>query len=207
MKQRIQILKGSAGTMEITKPKRKQSKVTRGLKLVTNMFRPSLFIHLLRTANFKSNYYLEGMRKMKRGKTAQFAPDMMIANGERIEVGDRTVITHGTTLLAGQNTGRIIIGEDVIIGPYCTMTCASYGFNLGVPANTQPMLEDDIRIEHDVWLGAMVMVMPGVTIGAHAIAAANAVVTHDVEPWSIVAGVPARVIGTRTRPESDQETE
>jgi acetyltransferase-like isoleucine patch superfamily enzyme len=189
--------------MQITKPKRKQSKVARGLKLVQNMLRPSLFIHLLRLANFKSNYYLEGMRKMKRGKTAKFAADMMIANGERIEVGDRTVINHGTTLLAGQNTGRIIIGEDVLIGPYCTMTCGSYGFNLGVPANIQPMLEDDIRIGNDVWLGAMVMVMPGVTIGDHTIVAANAVITHDVEPWSIVAGVPARVIGTRTRPDSE----
>ena len=69
------------------------------------------------------------------------------------------------------------------------------------------MLEDDIRIEDDVWLGAMVMVMPGVTIGKHAIAAANAVITRDVAPWSIVGGVPARVIGTRTRPDSEQETE
>ena len=37
------------------------------------------------------------------------------------------------------------------------------------------------------------------------IAAANAVITHDVEPWSIVGGVPARVIGTRTRPDSEQD--
>ena len=128
--------------MQITKEKRKQSKVTRVLKLVTNMFRPSLFIHLVRTLNFKSNYHLEGMRKMKRAKTAHLAPTMMIGNGERIEVGERTVITHGTTLLAGQHSGRIIIGEDVLIGPFCLMTCASYGFNLGVPANAQPMLED-----------------------------------------------------------------
>lgn len=192
--------------MQITEPKKKKSKVIRVLKLVTNMLRPSLFIHLVRIVNFKSNYHLEGMRRMKRAKTAHLAPTMMIGNGERIEVGERTVITHGTTLLAGQHSGRIIIGEDVLIGPFCLMTCASYGFNLGVPANVQPMLEDDIRIEDDVWLGAMVMVMPGVTIGKHAIAAANAVITHDVEPWSIVGGVPARVIGTRTRPDGEQET-
>ena len=193
--------------MQITKPKQKKSTYTRVFQLVTNLFRPSLFIHLVRTVNFKSNYHLEGMRKMKRGKTAQFAPTLMIDNGERIEVGERTVINHGTTLLAGQNTGRIIIGEDVLIAPFCTMTCSSYGFNLGVPANAQPMLEDDIRIEDDVWLGAMVMVMPGVTIGKHAIVAANAVITRDVAPWSIVGGVPARVIGTRTRPDTKQETE
>ena len=50
-------------------------------------------------------------------------------------------------------------------------------------------------------MGAMAMVMPGVTIGDHAIVAANAVITQDVEPWAIVGGVPAKVIGHRTRPE------
>ena len=186
--------------MQITTPKRKQSTVTQDLKLMGNMFRPSLFIHFRRLANFKSNDHLEGIRKKKRGKTAQFSPDMMLANGERIEVGERTVTTHGTTLLSGPNTGRITIGS------YCTMTCASYGFNPGVRANTQSMLEDDIRVEDDVWLSKMVMGMPGVPIGKHAISAANAEVTYDVEPWSIVAGVPARVIGTRARSGSKQAT-
>ena len=106
--------------MQITKPKRKQSKVTRVLKLVTNMFRPSLFIHLIRTLNFKSNHHLEGMRKMKRAKTAHVAPTTLIGNGERIEVGERTVITHGTTLLAGSTAVGSSIGEDVLIGPFCT---------------------------------------------------------------------------------------
>lgn len=200
-------MKGSASQVQVTKSKQKQGKVTRGLKLVTNMLRPALFIHLIRIANFQSNFYLDAMRKITRGEKTQFAPDMMISNGERIEVGDRSAFGHGVTMLAGQNSGRIIIGKDVMVGPYCTMTCASYGFNLGVPANIQPMLEEDIRIGDDVWLGAMVMVMPGVTIGDHVIAAANTVITHDVEPWSIVGGVPARVIGTRTRPDSDQDAQ
>ena len=172
-----------------------------------NLLRPSLFIHLIRQANFQSNFYLESMRTMKRGVGTQFAPNMMISNGERIEIGDRSAFGHGVTLLAGQNSGRIIIGKDVMVGPYCTMTCASYGFNLGVPANVQPMLEEDIVIGDDVWLGSMAMVMPGVTIGDHVIVAANAVVTRDIESWSIVGGVPAKVIGTRTRPEDHQESQ
>ncbi|MEE2680835.1 MAG: acyltransferase [Planctomycetota bacterium] len=187
--------------MTITKAKEKQSRLTRATRLVFNMLRPSLFIHLVRLANFQSNYHLEAMRKMKRGHQTQLAPNMMISNGERIEIGDRSAFGHGVTILAGQNIGRIIFGKDVMVGPYCTFTCGTYGFNMGVPANIQPMIEEDIRIGDDVWLGAMAMVMPGVTIGDHAIVAANAVVTRDVEPWAIVGGVPAKVIGTRTRPE------
>ena len=161
-------MKGSASQVQVTKSKQKQGKVTRGLKLVTNMLRPALFIHLIRIANFQSNFYLDAMRKITRGEKTQFAPDMMIANGERIEVGDRSAFGHGATLLAGTELrAGSSSAEDVLVGPYCTMTCGSYGFNLGVPANIQPMLEEDIRIGDDVWLGAMVMVMPGVTIGDH----------------------------------------
>lgn len=191
--------------MTITKAKEKQSRLTRATKLVFNMLRPSLFVHLVRLANFQSNYHLEAVRKMKRGSNTQLAPDMMISNGERIEMGDRSAFGHGVTILAGQNTGRITFGKDVMVGPYCTFTCATYGFNLGVPANVQPMLEEDIRVGDDVWLGAMAMVMPGVTIGDHAIVAANAVVTHDVEPWSIVGGIPAKVIGMRNRPDEAEK--
>ena len=191
--------------LQVTKSKQKKSKPARLLKAATNLLRPSLFVHLVRLANFQSNYHLEAVRRMKRGKDTQLAPDMMISNGERIELGDRSAFGHGVTLLAGQNSGRIIIGRDVMVGPYCTLTCASYGFNLGVPASQQPMLEEDIRIGDDVWLGAMAMVMPGVTIGDHAIVAANAVVTRDVAAWSIVGGVPARVIGQRTAADGPSE--
>ena len=55
-----------------------------------------------------------------------------------------------------------------------------------------------MRIEADVWLGAQVIVLPGITIGRGAIVAAGAVVTQDVAAMSKVAGVPARVIGVRS---------
>jgi acetyltransferase-like isoleucine patch superfamily enzyme len=55
-------------------------------------------------------------------------------------------------------------------------------------------IEKDVVVEEDVWIGARVVLMPGVTIGRGATVAAGAVVTKDVPPYSIVAGVPARVI-------------
>ncbi len=54
-----------------------------------------------------------------------------------------------------------------------------------------------VRLEDDVWLGARVVVLPGVVMGAGSIAAAGAVVTRSVEPMTIMAGAPARKVGKR----------
>ena len=54
-----------------------------------------------------------------------------------------------------------------------------------------------VTVSSDVWIGARVIILPGVTIGQGAIIAAGAVVTKDVPPFSVVGGVPARVIKFR----------
>ncbi len=56
---------------------------------------------------------------------------------------------------------------------------------------------DAVTIGHDVWIGHNAVIMPGVTVGNGAVVGTGAIVTHDVAPYSIVAGVPARQIGTR----------
>jgi acetyltransferase-like isoleucine patch superfamily enzyme len=53
-----------------------------------------------------------------------------------------------------------------------------------------------VVISDDVWIGANATITPGVTIGRHSVVAAGSVVTHDVPPYTIVAGVPARIIKT-----------
>ena len=57
--------------------------------------------------------------------------------------------------------------------------------------------ENAVTIGHDVWIGHGATVTPGVTIGNGAVIGAGAVVTHDVAPYTIVAGVPARVLKPR----------
>jgi acetyltransferase-like isoleucine patch superfamily enzyme len=106
--------------------------------------------------------------------------------------------------------------SNVIIGKYCaiarnvTMDCgfnhntkfvSTYPFNALVPGlghlKGHPVTKGDIVIGNDVWIGEESMVMSGVTIGDGAVIGARAVVTKNVDPYAIVAGVPAKFIRCR----------
>lgn len=91
------------------------------------------------------------------------------------------------------NLGEIRIGERVTVSQRAHLCAGSHDFR--DPA--MPLLKLPIEIEDDVWVCADAFVGPGVTIGRGAVVGARAVVTRDVAPWSIVAGNPAQVIGTR----------
>ena len=95
--------------------------------------------------------------------------------------------------------GDITIGENVMMGPEVVIYQQNHRYdNLDIPMGEQgytPM--ESVIIGNDVWIGRRVMIMPGVHIGDGAIIGAGAVVTKDVAPYSIVGGVPAKVIGCR----------
>lgn len=117
------------------------------------------------------------------------------AFGERFDVGDRTTFNRGA-LVDGR--GSIRIGSDVLVGPYAQLISYQHRFaDRSMPINIQGFELAEIVIEDDVWIGAGAIVLAGVTIGRGAIVAAGAVVTSSCPPYSILAGVPARVIGQR----------
>jgi maltose O-acetyltransferase len=62
-----------------------------------------------------------------------------------------------------------------------------------------PEILSPVKIGNHVWIGSRALILPGVTLGEGAVVAAGAVVTSDVEPYTVVGGVPARPIGTRSR--------
>jgi maltose O-acetyltransferase len=114
-------------------------------------------------------------------------------NGRKVEFGDRNVINFGC--LFDGRMHRISTGADVSIGPEASI------LTLGHDPQS-PHFEDrggDVQIGNHVWIGYRAIILPGVTIGEGAVVAAGAVVARDVAPYSIVAGVPARTIGERTR--------
>jgi len=114
-------------------------------------------------------------------------------NGRKIEFGDRNVINFGC--LFDGRVHRITTGADVSIGPEASILTLSHD-------PQSPHFENrggDVTIGDHVWIGYRVVILPGVTIGEGAVVAAGAVVCRDVESYTIVAGVPARSIGERTR--------
>ncbi len=120
------------------------------------------------------------------GDWCYLGPDSQLWSLESIEVGDRVYVSHGAkvfdnnshSLSAGERharyrelrtKGRHLIPEEVTHRP--------------------------VRIENDVWIGFNAAVLKGVTLGRGAVIGAAAVVTHDVPPYTVVVGNPARKVG------------
>lgn len=112
-----------------------------------------------------------------------------------IKIGHDVSINHHASL-GGQ--GGLKIGSHVLIAPYCSILSANHAFeNWSAPMTSQGISCKEILIDDDVWLGANAVILPGVHICRGAIVGANAVVTKDVEAYSIVGGVPAKFIKYR----------
>lgn len=113
----------------------------------------------------------------------------------RIIVGARTYLGEHVHLVSETS---ITIGTDVLIAPFCYVQDSDHGFaSLDRPIREQPSQASPIVIEDDVWLGAHTIVTRGVRIGRGSVIGANSVVTHDIAPYTVAAGSPARPIRTR----------
>ncbi|MGI0523050.1 hypothetical protein [Rhizobium giardinii] len=112
-----------------------------------------------------------------------------------IRIGNHSVIGVGSWL---QGSGKIDIGNDVIIGPYATIVSTNHQYeDTSVPIAQQPLTTGEITIEDGVWMGAHVTVALNVKIGAHSIIGANSFVNKDIPPYSIAVGSPARIVRNR----------
>ena len=151
------------------------------------------------------------------GSESVFGEDLVVIGGTRIDVGDRVRVMTNVQLWAtpvgaihigdgayvGDYTyvisnGEVRIGRDVLIAPFCYIQDTDHGFDLpDRPIAAQASKTSPIVLEDGVWIGAHSVITRGVTIGRGSVVGANSVVTHDVEPFTIVAGSPARPIGTR----------
>jgi maltose O-acetyltransferase len=116
--------------------------------------------------------------------------ELIAERGATLDIGPRALVNFGCSIVAHE---RIVIGERCLIGPHCLIMDTPF-HPLDPERRLEPPDTAPIEIGENVWLGARVMVMPGVTIGRDAAIAAGSVVTHDVPPRTLAAGVPARVI-------------
>jgi acetyltransferase-like isoleucine patch superfamily enzyme len=115
--------------------------------------------------------------------------------GGHVEIGADCALNAYSVLCGG---GDIHIGDSVMIASHVSIYAANHVFSsILVPMSSQGLEKKGINIADDVWIGTGVRLLDGVDIGMGAIIAAGAVVTRSVVPFSINAGVPARVIGAR----------
>jgi len=122
--------------------------------------------------------------------TISIGNDVYIGKGAKFSASN-TTITIGNKVMFGPNT--IIRG-----GTHNTSMLNQFMFDT---KNKRPKDDLPIRINDDVWIGAGATILKGVTVGRGSIVAAGAVVTHDVIPYSIVAGVPAKLLKFRWTPD------
>lgn len=136
-----------------------------------------------------------GLFCKKVGKNFFLMKGCYVMGPSGVEIGNNVSVNRFTTI-SGQ--GGLKIGSNVMIGPNCNILTSNHGYDdLSKPMMEQGTSMGTIVIDDDVWLGANVVILPNITIGKGAIVGANAVVTKNVEPFSIVGGVPARHIKYR----------
>jgi acetyltransferase-like isoleucine patch superfamily enzyme len=159
------------------------------------------------------------------GPRVSLGPDNRQAINGTVEVSDSCELNQGVEL--NPFGGSIRIARRVWLGPYVviyghggveigeqtliSMHCSILSSNHGVPPIGKLIRDtaDDLRptkIGRDVWIGANAVILGGVTIGDGAVVAAGAVVTKDVEPGAVVAGVPASLIRKRQATADHRET-
>lgn len=110
-------------------------------------------------------------------------------------VGDVIIGDHTRVGLHNTIIGPVRIGNHVNLAQGITVTALNHNFqDSGRKIDEQGITTVPVRIEDDIWIGANAVILPGVTIGQHSVVAAGAVVTKNVPPHSLVAGVPAKII-------------
>ncbi len=120
--------------------------------------------------------WVDDCRMLELGNDISIGKSAMFICGGGISIGSRVMIAHGAKIIS---SGHRIPDS------------AEESLRFSGPA------AERVTIGDDAWIGAGALVLPGVTIGQGAVVAAGAVVTKDVEPRTIVAGVPARLLRTR----------
>jgi len=149
--------------------------------------------------------YVTGGKNIEIGKDVHLGQRIRIETFEeyrgthfkpRIKIGDAVGINHDCHIGAIES---IEIGNNVLIASKVYISDHSHGStglnDLELPPVCRPLVtKGKIIIEEDVWIGEGAAILPGVKIGKGAIIGANAVVTKDVAPYTVVGGVPARII-------------
>ena len=154
---------------------------------------------------FKSSFYLYGGDRISIGNNVSFGMNSVLTawtsyNGQKMNPH----ITIGSDCRFGEynhitSTNNITIGDGLLTGRWVTISDNSHGESdysslKTPPAEREMYSKGEIVIGKNVWIGDKATILAGVTIGDGVIVGANSVVTKDIPPYTIVGGIPAKVI-------------
>ena len=161
-------------------------------------------IYLIGQIAFKAAYKFILM-PLKKSMFAQCGKNVYIGRGssftyENVYLGNNISIGPNATFICG--VAKTFIKDNVMFGPHVFIITGSHRTDvigrLMIDVHEKlPENDKDVVVEQDVWIGANAIILKGVTIGKGSIIAAGSIVTKDVEPYSIYAGVPAKKIRMR----------
>lgn len=162
------------------------------------VFSKDFYVWIVRIVNHYQHLHFSKIRLITRGKNTVIAPTAVFGHAQNIFIGDNCLVNHYCTLNANTE-GKIIIGNDVILGPGVYVATASHSFKKGELIRNQELEQADIIIGNDVWIGANSIILKGAVIEDGCVIGANTVVPKNtrIPKNSIAVGVPAKVIKKR----------
>jgi acetyltransferase-like isoleucine patch superfamily enzyme len=180
------------------------------------MYTPRYWVFLYRFLRFKLLH--------PRVKTEGF---IFLPRRYEVVLGKKATMRIGRWVWIGRNNalrcheGELVVGDNTIFGTDNTVNCycgvyigaeclfadsvyiVDFDHNYWDPVmsiRSQGISKSPIRLEGDLWVGTMVTIIRGVTVGRGSVIGAMSLVNRDVPPYSVVGGVPAKVLGWRPRP-------
>lgn len=159
------------------------------------------FVHLKKGANIdgkiKVRLFWKGDQTLRitLGEQSSIKQGTIIQGFGIFELGDNSYISHNCVIGANE---LVVLGDNVLVGAQVSIRDTDHKFSdTSIPIKEQGIVTSPIHISNNVWIGHGAIITKGVNIGNGAIVAAGAVVTTDVDPYTIVAGIPAKIIKNR----------
>jgi acetyltransferase-like isoleucine patch superfamily enzyme len=146
-----------------------------------------------RAGRIRSRYLQTVVRQC--GPGLRVSQHVILKRPENLIIGADVFMNRGVFIAAH---APVSIGDGVLIGPYTIINSGDHRYRDGTHrVAEQGRAAQPILIGNDVWIAAHCTILKGVVLGEGCVVGAGAVVTHDVEPYAVVAGVPARRISER----------
>lgn len=155
-------------------------------KILVNTLAPSIF------ANGSSRKKLLELSGFKIGSGSRINSGFHF-DSNNVQIGNNVVINHFFNFFDAGKNAKLIIEDNVFIGPNCHIVAMSHEIGTSIQRADKTYAKD-IVIERGAWIGADVKILPGVTIGRGCVIGVGAVVTKNTEKDSLYVGIPARKV-------------